>query len=286
MGNVSSQTFESQRTLTAAEWSRLRAYIQKERGITPLVLSEFALSRCVRRRLDALNLPNVTAYEGFLRDDARGTELNLLVEALLPPETYFFRDPHQLKTFVAEVLPRAKEALSGVRTLRLDSCGCSSGEEPYTLAMLVEESGLFRDWNVEVVGVDWNKRLLEVGQAGVYPERSLRNASALRRQTFFKARGSKLFQVRPPFLSQVSFVHSNLVNTADAAARPKADIVFCRNVLIYFDSTVRSRIVEYLHGRLRTGGWLLLGHSEHLLKLPSRFELDPMPDALVYRAAT
>lgn len=272
--------------MSVAQSSRLSAYLQKERGITPLVLSAIALNRGVRRRLEALNLSDPVTYESYLFEGGRDGELDRLLQGLLPPETYFFRDAHQLKSLVADVLPRAQEALLNNATLRMESCGCSSGEEAYTLAMLANESGLFRDHTVEVVGVDWNPRLLEIGQHGAYGERSLRNTSEIRRRAFFDAHESKQFRVKPQFMSQVSFVRSNLVNSAEAEARPKADIVLCRNVLIYFDTAVRSRIVEYLHARLRPGGWLLLGHSENLLNVSSRFELEPLNDALVYRAAT
>jgi len=243
----------------------------------------YLVERRLGARVAALGLSGFEAYHHFLLyDPGRSEELEDAVELLTTNETYLFREPLQLEAFQREIMPRLAKDLAGRKQLRVLSAGCSTGEEAYTAAVLVRESGLFEGWDVEVVGCDLSRRCLAQARAGAYAESAFRSPEAERLRRWFQLRGGK-WVVEDEIRRSVRFVRENLLGPRALASVPMLDVVFCRNVMIYFDTEARRKVLGRLHARMRPGGWLLLGHSESLLGVTADFELVHLREDLVYR---
>jgi chemotaxis protein methyltransferase CheR len=245
----------------------------------------YAFDRRLSERVEALDLRGFDEYYKYLRFNIRGAaELDEAIDLLVTKETYFFRQEYQLRSFSGEVLPALAELCRPRRRLTLWSAGCSTGEEAYTLAILVHESGLFRDWEVRIIGSDISRSNVATARRGVYRDNSLRTATAEQRRAYFVERPDG-HHVVDEIRRYCHFGQLNLFDGTRAGIVGKVDAVFCRNVLIYFDMKSRRRVIDNLYERLVPGGYLLLGHSESLLNLSTAFELVHLTEDLVYRRA-
>ncbi len=269
--------------MSEEEFRLLRELVHGHCGILFRDDTRYLLERRLAPRLQALGLATFREYHRFLRyDPGRAAELDEAVDVLTTNETYFYREPLQLAAFSREVLPDLARALARQRRLRILSAGCSTGEEAYTLAVLVRESRLFEGWDVEVVGVDISRRCLAAASAGAYGEHAFRSPEAEHMRRWFRLRGGK-WVIDDAIRSMVRFVRGNLLDPGALASTPRLDAIFCRNVMIYFDLGARRRVLDRFHEALRGGGWLLLGHSESLLNVTADFEIVHLTRDLVYR---
>ncbi|HKQ69984.1 MAG TPA: protein-glutamate O-methyltransferase CheR [Polyangiaceae bacterium] len=241
------------------------------------------LERRLRERVVAAGLKSFAEYYQFLRFSMHGaSELDEAVDLLTTNETYFFREDYQLRAFKDEVLPELSEEAASRRRLSVWSAGCSTGEEVYTLGILIADSGLFTDWEVRVYGSDISRRCVAAARRGIY--------------------GASAFRATPPEWKRANFVdladgshvvdrvrqychfgHLNLMDSERVRVVGRVDAVFCRNVLIYFDQRSRKRVIDMFYERLVPGGYLFLGHSESLLNVSTAFELVHLSEDLVYR---
>jgi chemotaxis protein methyltransferase CheR len=270
--------------LTDEAFRLVRDLVYEASGIALRDELRFVVQRRLVPRLEALGLPDFTAYYRFLRFSRGGREeLEAAIDAVSTHETYFFREPTQLAAFSAELLPLLARRNARVRALRLWSAGCSTGEEAFTLAMLVQDSGLFAGWDVEVFGTDISRRVLATARRAEFGESSLRATGAAQRARFFEPVGAGRVRVREEVRARVTFGHLNLLEPHAAALLPRMDAVFCRNVLLYLDLPARRRVLQLLYDRLVECGILLLGHAENLLSISSEFELVHLARDLVYR---
>jgi chemotaxis protein methyltransferase CheR len=275
---------EPRLTMTAEQFRLLSDLVEAACGMAMREDLKFVAERRLLPRVEALGLSDFGAYQRYLRFDARGKEeLELAIELLLPHETYFFREPNQLECFVKEVVPQLVEEHATKRRLRLWSAGCSTGEEPYTLAMLLEETGKLEGWDVQVHGTDLSRRVLTSARKAEYAQSALRATSYERRARHFEALTGGKYRVKAPLRARVSFSQLNLVQAEAADVLPFMDVVFCRNVLIYFDVEARKQVIRSLYRRMQPGAWLLLGHSESLLTVTTDFEIVQLTGDLVYR---
>jgi len=272
-----------QSPMTPEEFRLLAELIYDHCGILFREDMGFLLERRLWTRVKALELTDFLSYYRYLRfDPGRRAELEAAVEALTTNETYFFREAFQLKAFQEEILPVLAADETRGRRLRVWSAGCSTGEEAYTIAMLILDSGLFHGWDVEVFGSDISRKVLAAARKGVYSRNALRETSPERLQRFFVAEGGKHL-VKDEVRALVSFGHLNLLDEHMVAILARFDVIFCRNVMIYFDLPARRRVLKSFHGRLAQGGYLLLGHSESLIHVTADFELVHLKNDLVYR---
>ncbi len=245
---------------------------------------KFVAERRLATRLELLGLRDFLSYHRYLRFDARGNdELETAIDLLIPHETYFFREPAQLECFVKEVIPLLEVSNGRNRSLRLWSAGCASGEEPYTLAMLTLDAPGLEGWEVDILGTDLSRKALATARHAEYGPAGLRTTTPSQRARFFAPSDQGRLKVLPRYRSPVRFGQLNLLDRAGAAMLPQVDVIFCRNVLIYFDAETRRRVVDIFFERLRPGGMLLLGHSENLLSAGTPFELLQLRGDLVYR---
>jgi len=269
--------------MTEEEFRLLRDHIHRHCGIWFREDLRYLLERRLAPRLQAHGLESYGHYHRFLRFDPRGLgEIDEATDLLTTNETYFHREPRQLRAFSLEILPALATARAAERRLRILSAGCSTGEEPYTIAILLKASGLFEGWEVEVIGLDISRRCLAVARAAAYGEHAFRSAEGEEMRRWFHLRDGK-WVVDEAIRRLVRFGPGNLLDDRGLASVGPVDAVFCRNVMIYFDQQARRQALRRLHERLRHGGWLLLGHSESLLSLSADFELVHLRDDLVYR---
>jgi len=246
--------------------------------------ARFSLERRLRDRVLALKLSTFAEYYQYLRFHPLAlTEWEEAVELLTTNETYFFREDYQLRSFQEELLPMLASQARGRRRLSIWSAGCSTGEEAYTIAMLIHRSRHFdRSWDVRVYGSDLSKRCVATARRGVYGTASFRAMPEDVKREYFTVKSDGL-QVAEAIRSMCQFGQMNLLDDDKARLLGRADAIFCRNVLIYFDAQQRKRTIDIFHERLYPGGVLLLGHAESLLNVSTAFELLHLREDLVYR---
>lgn len=243
-----------------------------------------AAERKLAPRLEALGLTSFAAYARSLNFDADGArELEVAIDLLVPQETYFFRGPGQLSSFQRELLPQLEAKNEGSRSLHLWSAGCSTGEEPYTLSMLLHERPTLAHWELDILGTDLSRPALLKARQAEYGPSALRDTSPERRARFFESAPGGRVRVLPAVRDQVRFSHLNLIDPPAASVPSHLDAIFCRNVLVYFDAKTRQRVAELFFQRLSPGGFLLLGHAENLFQMSTGFEVVQLEHDLVYR---
>jgi chemotaxis protein methyltransferase CheR len=263
----------------------LRDFIHGYCGIYFDDSSKFLLERRLTRRLEQRQLRSFEEYYHFLRyDRKREEELAVLVDNLTTNETYFFRESPQLRAFSEEILPELREALADRKVIRIWSAGCSTGEEPYTIAILLLESGdWWRDWQVEILGSDINQRVLHTARKGVYKRSAHRVTSPEMLAKYFIEEEKGNYRIADRVRELVSFSYLNLLDPYKTSLISNMDIIFCRNVIIYFDKEAKKKVIESFYEKLRKGGFLLLGHSESLINISNAFALRTLKNDMVYQ---
>jgi len=263
----------------------LRDFIHDYCGIFFDDGSKFLLERRLNRRLEQHQLKSFEEYYHFLRyDRKREDEIVVLVDNLTTNETYFFREGAQLKAFSEEILPELRSRNIGKKSLRIWSAGCSTGEEPYTIAILLLESGnWWRDWQVEIMGSDINQRVLHTARKGMYKKGSHRATppDMLRKYVIEEGKGD--YRIIDAVRQHVSFSYVNLLDPFKTSLIRDLDIIFCRNVIIYFDRNAKKKVIETFYDKLQEGGYLLLGHSESLINISTAFTLRTLRNDMVYQ---
>ena len=269
--------------LSLEDFRLIRDLVYDHCGISFREENRYIIERRLVGRLRALELPDFAAYHRYLRHgEGRKAELEAAIEALTTNETYFFREPNQLRAFREELLPVLHEEKARSRRLRIWSAGCSTGEEAYTIAILLLEHGGFAGWDVEVFGSDISRKVLAVARRGEYGQAALRAADPPLVKRWLEERSGK-WAVKDEVRQLVSFGHLNLLDEEMLALVGKVDAIFCRNVMIYFDLAARRQVLKSFLDKLVPGGYLLLGHSESLLNVTADFELVHLKNDLVYR---
>lgn len=266
--------------ITAEEARLIAELIQDHCGVALGGDAAFLLERRLAPRLDALSLQTYLEYYHYLAYDLGGpAELAECVERVTTRETYFFREQFQLDAFQREILP-ALIARRGAAPLTVWSAGCSTGEEAYTLAMLLAENAR---GGSRVIGSDISQRGVATALQGVYGPSSFRTTPEPLRERYFEPAAGGTWRVREAIRRMCNFVPLNLLDTARYAELGAFDAIFCRNVLMYLSTQARRRIVEGFYETLVPGGYLLLGHSESLISVSTRFDLVNLTTDLVYR---
>ena len=242
----------------------------------------------VRRAFSASTCTDLDAYFDLLCDPVKGApELERLVNALTVGETYFFRDAGQFNALITHVLPEIIERRRFVRTLRIWSAGCASGEEPYSIAMaLVDLLPDLKDWTVNILGSDVNTQNLERARKGSYTEWAFREERArMLRNRFFTQQGN-LYLLDPSIRRMVSFTQINLKGNQYPSFENNTmymDLILCRNVTIYFPEEVTRGVIDRFYNSLSDSGWLVVGHSEHSINTYQKFQARNFPDAILYQ---
>jgi len=262
-------------TLPPALRERLRATY----GLDPATLGETALRSAWSRRFAASQAGSVEEFEKLLANSS--TEFEALVEELLVPESWFFRDGAPFAYLEKWVREQWLPAAAG-RTLRVLSVPCASGQEPWSIAMTLFDAGL-RSGQFQVCAGDLSQSALDRARSAIYPDSAFRGQDALGREHHFEPAGPRLRRVRETVRGSVTWSHCNLLEAEFFRAAAPFEIVFCRNVLIYFDAPARRRVLAHLRGCLAPGGLLFAGHADGGPLLDAGFTSFGPPGAFVFR---
>jgi chemotaxis protein methyltransferase CheR len=240
--------------------------------------------------MKALGVASFPEYFDLLsRTSNRDAEIRNLLNEITVGETSFFRNGPQLNAIRKIILPKLVEARTKLPflQLRIWSCGCSTGEEPYTLAMILleESAALLKGWNWEIIATDLNDRSLETAREGVYDSYSLRNTAPRYIERYFAPRAPD-FAISNEVKTRVRFRRLNVLDEDKISLVKDSDIILCANVLIYFNAASKKRTVRHVFNSLRPGGYFFLGHSESLYGVSDAFRLVHFPGATAYMKST
>lgn len=261
----------------------LRDEIYKRTGMWFNESSKYLLQKRLSPRAKELNFDSFQKYFYFLQYDPRAdAEFDQIYDLVTTNETYFFREPAQLTAFTEEIVPDIL-ARKTVKKVRIWSAGCSSGEEPYSIAMLLQEAGLFQQAAFEIFASDINQQVLAKARRGQYRESAFRATDAAVRDRYFAREADGSWRISDEIRNRVSFGRLNLYDEARVSLLGHLDIIFCRNVIIYFDDGSKRHVVTNFYNRLVDDGYLLLGHSESLISLSSQFKLRHLKNDMVYQ---
>lgn len=245
--------------------------------------SRYLLEKRLSRRVRTHHFSNFREYYRYLLyHRKRDEELASIIDIITVNETYFFREQNQLKAFGEEILPEVRDIYKDKRRLRIWSAGCSTGEEPYTIAMLILEKGYLHGWNIEIFGSDINQRVLQVARSGIYRKNSFRMTEPYYLHKYFRE-GEGSWTISDGVKQYVNFSHLNLLDPVKVKLVGTMDVIFCRNVMIYFDNASRKKVIDMFYQRLTEGGYLLLGHAESLINISTAFTLKHFKNDMVYQ---
>jgi chemotaxis protein methyltransferase CheR len=272
--------------ITDQEFANLRDFIYSQCGIYIADNRKYLLENRLGNRLKKLNLRNFDEYYNYLRFDAdKGAEMKKLFEVITTNETSFYRNPPQLQVFQEKVLTEVLDSCRAAgRKLRIWSAGCSTGEEPYTISMIIHEllQGDVANWDIRITANDLSERVLESARKGVYNDYTLRTTPKEIVQLYFDS-ADGVNTVKPEVKRLVSFGQINLRDRAQIKRVERSQIVFCRNVIIYFDDAMKKQVISSFYDNLLPGGYLIIGHSESLHNITRAFKPIHFPGAIIYK---
>jgi chemotaxis protein methyltransferase CheR len=261
--------------------ARLTEFIYRRTGMFFNESKRYFIDRRVAERMVETRSNRFSIYFAHLRAD--DGEVEQLINSVTVNETYFYREHHQFETMHRSLLPEIVERRRPGDLVRIWSLPCSTGEEAYSIAIwLLENWRLVDAYNVEIVGSDIDSRALAEAQEGLYGARSLGRLSEHLRKEYFEPAGDG-FRLIQDLRESVTFTNVNLIEAMSMAGQGRFDIIFCRNVLIYFDEASRRIAARHLFDSLNPGGFICLGHSESMTRISSRFLTRRFPDAVVHQ---
>lgn len=259
----------------------LQRHVYSEAGIVLEEDKDYLFETRLAPIVRQLGLGTINELCEFIQANRRIDVGRQVVEAMTTNETYFFRDPAQYEAIRNVLMPRLIEERRDTRTLRFWSAAASTGQEAYSLAMLLIEAGL-SNWNIRILGTDFSSKVLERARSGTYHQIEVnRGLPAALLVKYFRRCDSE-WQLSDAVRQMVDFESLDLRSSLRALG--PFDLVFCRNVMIYFDNETKERIMRELHGTLLRGGWLLLGGVETPFGFEHSFDRQSIGDATAYVA--
>ncbi len=270
--------------MSREDFLMIRDFIHEKCGIYFAENKTYLVKNRLVKRMAELGIKNFRDYFYHVKYDTSLKEFTALLNLITTNETSFFRNEPQLLSFSNEVLPLLVEQKGKIRSkqLRIWSAGCSTGEEPYTLSMIIHEKLKdLKDWSVEIIANDISEQVLQAARRGEYSGITLRNVSPEALNRFFTKSGD-VYRVNPSVKSLVNFSHMNLNDPRRTSINSNVDVIFCRNVMIYFSDDVKRQLTRNFYNALAPGGYFYIGHSETLHGISKAFKLVYFKNALVY----
>lgn len=271
--------------ITPTEYLAFKEFLQDACGILLGDNKQYLVKSRLRKIMEEQELASLGQLVEQLRRSSRGRLREVVIDAMTTNETLWFRDNHPFRILTEKVLPELSESRSG-QPLRVWSAACSTGQEPYSIAMVVDEFKRLRPGRlrseVKIVATDISQSVLNVARNGEYEMLAIgRGLSPERHRQYFSPTESGAWQVKPQIRSMVEFRELNLL---ERYMLGRFDVVFCRNVLIYFSADLKRDILTRIHQVLNPGGYLILGASESLNGLPDKYEMVQCNPGIIYRA--
>jgi chemotaxis protein methyltransferase CheR len=273
--------------MTNEEYAKFCEFFYRKTGIQFVDSKKYYVERRVADRIAKTNSESFRDYFTLVRFQMSGQEMQALVNAMTVNETYFFREDYQFDSLVKGILPEIARTKSRGKPIRIWSMPCSSGEEPYSIALkILELWGSADAWDIEIHASDIDTKILDEARAGVYGERSLSRVPRATRQRYFVQRPDGNYQICAALRNSIDFSLVNIVDPVQTRQFRNFDVIFCRNLLIYFDDTGRREAAEMFFEALVPGGFLCLGHSESMSRISSIFAPRKFQDSIVYQKPT
>ncbi|QHL89637.1 chemotaxis protein [Sphingomonas changnyeongensis] len=265
------------------DFERFRDYFHRETGIHFDASKRYFVDKRLVERVRETSSGSAKAYLARLSQGGAATELQQLINAMTVNETYFLREEYQFEALVDSVLPDIVARRRHRRPIRIWCVPSSTGEEPYSVAIyLLERWPALADWDVEILSSDIDTAVLERARAGRYSARSVQHLPRAWLARYFVPRGDE-YQLSSEIRDSVSFTRCNLTAPGETRAFRDIDVIFCRNLLIYFDDRSRRIAADALYDALTPGGFVLLGHSESMGRISSLFSPRRLPRAIVHQ---
>ncbi len=279
--------FKQELKISDEEFVQLRDFIYQQCGIFIAENRKYLVENRLSNRIKELKLKSYSEYYKFLRFDiSKKTELNRLFEVVTTNETSFYRNPPQLKVFQDTVIKNTIDECrkAGKKRLRIWSAGCSTGEEPYTIAIILHEilKTEISQWDIKITASDLSEAVLQAGRQGIYSEYALRTTPKDIVQRYFTPKDAT-FVINPNVKRLVHFCQINLNDKMQMSRVDKSHALFCRNVIIYFDNDMKKRVINAFYDNLLPGGSLHIGHSESLHNISRAFSPEHYTGIIVYR---
>jgi chemotaxis protein methyltransferase CheR len=270
-------------SVSEEEFRKVSEFLYRRTGMVFAESKRYYAHRRIAERMAALGLEDFAAYFHRLRADSDG-EIEQFINAFTVNETYFYREDHQLHCLTTDLLAERKRTKQAAEPYRVWSVPCSTGEEPYSIALWLLENWPEVDTHeIEIVGSDIDTDCLEAARAGLYGARALMRLSPQLLRKYFEPAGDDQWRLVSDLRDSVHFSPVNIVDPDSVRAHGTFDVIFCRNVLIYFDDASRRIAAENLFESLAPGGFICLGHTESMSRISSLFEVRRFADAIVYQ---
>jgi len=265
------------------DFLKFREYFYRKTGIQFEASKRYFVDKRLIERMEATMCESFNSYFMMLRFEASGEEMQTLVNVMTVNETYFFREDYQFDCLVRSMLPEIVARKRDDGPIRIWVVPSSSGEEPYSIAIcLLERWAQINDWDIEIISSDIDTSILKQARAGVYSPRSVNQVPAAYLQKYFQRNGFS-YQICNELRGAIEFTRVNLMEPADVRPYRNFDVVFCRNLLIYFDDVSRKQAAETIYDSLSPGGFICLGHSESMSRISSLYRIRKFPEAIVYQ---
>jgi len=269
--------------VTDEEVRRLCEFVYRKTGMMFAEEKRYYINRRLAERMEATGSTSFQVYFATLRADA-DQEIEHLINSFTVNETYFYREDHQFRCLTSTLLEVIAPKKKAGEPLRIWSVPCSTGEEPYSIAIwLLENWDKVDRYEIEIVGSDIDTTVLRAAESGTYSERSLMRLSKDLIARYFTRLDDGRYRILPELSSTIQFTKANIVDVGQTGAHRNFDVIFCRNILMYFDDTSRRLAAENLYESLRPGGFICLGHTESMSRITSLFDVCRFSDAIVYR---
>ncbi|AVR98633.1 CheR family methyltransferase [Pseudoduganella armeniaca] len=270
-------------TISSDDFERFREFFYRRSGIQFEPAKRYFVDKRLAERMRVCGCATFREYFALLRFESAGREWQALVNEMTVNETYFMREDYQFECLVDGMMPEIVAARRPGETIRIWVMPSSSGEEAYTVAMyLLERWPGIATWDVEIVSSDIDTRILAQAEAGLYSARAVQHVPKAWLQKYFTREGD-CWRISEELRSAVAFTRVNLNDPAEVAAYRDYDVIFCRNLLIYFDDVSRRAAATSMFNVLRPGGFICLGHSESMSRMSSLFGIRKFPQAIVYQ---
>ena len=272
-------------TISEFEFEKFRDFFYRRTGICFAPSKRYYVDKRLLQRISVAGVGSFEQYFTRLRQDA-GEEIEQLINLFTVNETYFYREENQFYILANHILPELTADLAPGARIRIWSLPCSTGEEPYSIALyLLENWHDIEKYEVELLASDIDTTALSAAQAGIYDARALHRLPRDVTRRYFTRLDDGRFRICNTISQAVNFSQVNASDPRQMRRFAEVDVIFCRNMLIYFDDSSRRRTVEAFYDCLREGGFVCLGHSESMSRISSLFRVRPFPGSVVYQKA-
>lgn len=269
--------------ISKEDFLKFREFFYRKTGIQFDDSKRYFVDKRLIERIEVTQSGNFRNYFIMLRFDASENELQTLTNLMTVNETYFFREEYQFQCLVGSILKEITDKKKDNAPIRIWSVPSSSGEEPYSIAMyLLEYWPGISQWDVEIISSDIDTKIIAQARRGYYTPRSVMNLPQKLLEKYFRISGDG-YQMKDDLRQTVEFTRVNLMEPADVRGYRGFDVIFCRNLLIYFDDLSRRQTSDTFFDALKPGGFLCLGHSESMSRISSLFQVRKFPETIVYQ---